>query len=98
EPAEEAGEGDGLAEVADATDPGDRSFEAEAEAAVGDRAVAAQVEVPLEHFLREPVGLDLLFQELEVGSPFATSNDLAVSFGGKHVHGQCKPVVLGVAL
>src|ERR1035437_5832466 len=50
-----AGKGDGLADVVEGADPGDHSFNAHAEAGVGDRAVAAQVEVPLEGFFGQLV-------------------------------------------
>jgi hypothetical protein len=45
---EGAGEGDGFADVVQAADPGYDSLDAHAEAGVGDAAVFAQVEVPLE--------------------------------------------------
>jgi hypothetical protein len=45
---EGSGEGDGLADMVQAADPGYDSFDAHAEAGVGDAAVFAQVEVPLE--------------------------------------------------
>ena len=43
-----AGEGDDLADVLGAANPGDGALEAEAETGVGDAAVAAEIEVPLE--------------------------------------------------
>ena len=51
-------EGDGFADVVEAADPGDDTLDAHAEAAVGDAAVAAQVEVPLEGFLGQLVVID----------------------------------------
>jgi hypothetical protein len=45
---EGAGEGDGFADVVEAADPGYGSLDAHAEAAVGNAAVFAEVEVPLE--------------------------------------------------
>ena len=45
---EGAGEGDSFADVVEAADPGYGAFDAHAEAAVGDGAVFAEVEVPLE--------------------------------------------------
>ena len=43
-----SGEGDGFADVVEAAEPGYYSLDAHAEAGVGDAAVLAQVEVPLE--------------------------------------------------
>ena len=45
---EGSGEGDGFADVVEAADPGYYSLDAHAEAGVGDAAVFAEVEVPLE--------------------------------------------------
>ena len=45
---EGSGEGDGFADVVQAADPGYCAFDPHAEAGVGDGAVAAEVEVPLE--------------------------------------------------
>ena len=47
-PVQRSGEGDGFADVVEAADPGYDSLDAHAEAGVGDAAVFAQVEVPLE--------------------------------------------------
>ena len=55
-----------LAQVLEAADPGDHPLDAHAEAAVRHGAVAAQVEVPLERFLRQVVLLDARDQQVEV--------------------------------
>src|SRR4051812_3840807 len=77
QPVQHARERDRLAEVLDAADPGDAPFDAHADPAVRDRAVFAQVEIPVEGFLGELVGRDLLSQKLEVGGALAPTDDLA---------------------
>src|SRR5271169_1235630 len=47
-PINHSGEGDDLTYVLRAADPGYRALQAEAEARVGDAAVAAQIQIPLE--------------------------------------------------
>ena len=59
---EGSGEGDGFADVVEAAEPRDDSLDAHAEAGVGDAAVPAQVEVPLEGGEREVVLFDAGFQ------------------------------------
>ena len=61
-----AGEGDGFADVLEATDPRDAALDAHAEAAVRNAAVLAEIEVPLEGGEREIVGLDARFEEVVV--------------------------------
>ncbi len=48
-------EGDHFADVLGSANPGDGAFQAQAEARVRHAAVAPQVEIPLERFLREVV-------------------------------------------
>jgi len=64
---EGAGEGDGFADVVEAADPGDDALDAHAEAAVRDRAVAAQVEIPLKGFFGQLVFIDACIEQLEAG-------------------------------
>ena len=52
------------------------------------RAVAAQVEVPLERLLRQLVLLDALQQQVEVVHALAAADDLAVALGRQHVDAQ----------
>ena len=54
----------------------------------GTRAVAAQVEVPLERLLRQLVLLDALQQQVEVVQALAAADDLAVALGRQHVDAQ----------
>jgi hypothetical protein len=64
---EHAGEGDGLAHVRQAAEPRHGALEAEAEARVGEGAVAAQIEVPLERARGQLVVLDrALEQRVEI--------------------------------
>ena len=51
-PVNHAREGDDLADVLGAANPGDGALQAHAEAGVGDAAVAAEVEIPLEGLFR----------------------------------------------
>ena len=51
-------------------DPGDDAFDAHTESAVRHRAVTAQIEVPLERFLRQIVLLDALQQQIQIGQTF----------------------------
>jgi len=52
DPVDHAREGDGLADVVDAADPGDAAFDAHAEAAVRHRAVFAEIQEPIEGLVR----------------------------------------------
>ena len=66
-------------------DPADHPLDAHAEAAVGHAAVAAQVEIPLERFLRQVVLLDALHEQLVVVEPFAAADVCALALGRKDV-------------
>jgi hypothetical protein len=67
--------------VVQAADPGYCSFYAHAEAAVGDAAVAAQVEIPLEGFEGKIVVFDTALEELIAVYALAAADDFAVAFG-----------------
>src|SRR5271157_2440754 len=69
-------------------DPGHYALDAHAEAAVGDVAVASQVEVPLEVLAREVLLLDMLQEQGVIGQAFAAADNLAVPFRRQHVHAQ----------
>ena len=64
----------------DAADPRDDALDAHAEAAMGNAAVAAEIEVPLECLLRQIVLLDSLDEQLVVVQALAAADDLAVPF------------------
>ena len=76
----------------------DHALDAHAEAAVRHRAVAAQVEVPLERLLRQLVLLDALQQQVEIVEALAAADDLAVAFGREHVDAQRLVGLLRVGL
>ena len=59
-------EGDGLADVFDAAEPSDGALDAQAETAVGDAAVATQVQVPLRILLRRFLLLHAGEQAIEI--------------------------------
>src|SRR6185436_6884409 len=67
-----------LAHVFELADPRHDALDAHAEAAMRHGAVAPQIQVPLERFLRQVVLLDALQQQVEIGEPFAAADDLAV--------------------
>ena len=85
QPIQHARIGNRLAHVLEPADPRDDALDAHAEAAVRHRAVAAQIEIPLERFLRQVVLLDPLQQQIEIGEALAAADDLAVAFGRQHV-------------
>ena len=74
--------------MVEAADPGHRALDAHAEAAVRDRAVAAEVEVPLEGFEREVVVEDALAEEVVGVDALRASDDLAVALGGQDVYAE----------
>ena len=78
-------EGDGLPYVVEAADPGYGALDAHAETAVGDAAVAAQVEIPLEGFFGQVVVLDAGVEQLVAGDALRASDDFAVAFGGQDI-------------
>ena len=82
---EGSGEGDGFADVVEAADPGYDSLDAHAEAGVGDAAVFAEVEVPLEGVEREVVLDDAGFEEVVAVDALAAADDFAVALGGEDV-------------
>jgi hypothetical protein len=57
---EHAREGDGLAHVLQAADPGYGSLDAHAEAGVGNAAVFAEIKIPLEGFFGQIVLVNAL--------------------------------------
>ena len=60
-------------------DPAHHALDAHAEAAVRHAAVPAQVEIPLEGFLRQVVLLDPLQQQIQIRESFATADVFVVS-------------------
>ena len=64
-----------------AANPRDASLDAHAEPTMRHAAVTAQVEVPLERFLRKVVVADALLEKREVVLALAAADDLAVAFG-----------------
>src|SRR5213596_3517784 len=82
---EQAGEGDRLAHVVEAAQPGDAALDAHAEAGVRHGAVAAEIEVPAEGVERELVPSDLRLEHGGVVLALAAANDLAVALRREHV-------------
>src|SRR5580692_7146924 len=90
------GKGDDFADVLGAANPGDGALEAEA--GVGDAAVAAEVEIPLERFLRQFVLVQTLQKQIVVMDTLAAADDFAVAFGGNHVEGESEVGALRIGL
>src|SRR3954465_14216714 len=59
-----SGKWDGFADVLETTDPGDGPLDAHAEAGVRYRAIAAQIQIPLEGVDRQMVIFDALLEQL----------------------------------
>jgi hypothetical protein len=69
--------------VIQAADPGYDSFDSHAEAGVGDGAVFAQVEVPLEGGERKVVVFDALLEQVVAVDALGAADDLAVALGAR---------------
>src|SRR5260370_18886466 len=93
-----AREGDDLANVLGAANPGDGALEAHSEAGVGNAAVAAQVEIPLERFFGQVVLMKAFQEQIVVVNALAATDDFAVAFRRDHVEGEGKFGALGVWL
>src|SRR5262245_16108315 len=77
DPVEHPREGDRLAQVLDAADPGDDPLDAHAEARMGHAAVRAKITVPAERLLGQVVLADALVELLAVGEALAAPHDLS---------------------
>src|SRR5262249_18362078 len=93
-----ARERDRLAQVVEPADPCDEAFDPHAEAGVRHRAVAAEVEVPLEGFARQLMLGDLSLERREVVLALSAADDLAVSLGREHVDAERDARIRGVGL
>src|SRR2546430_14083143 len=82
---EQAGEGDRLAHVGEAAQPGDAALDAHAEAGVRHGAVAAEIEGPAEGAERELVPPELPLEHRGGGPPPAAAADLPPALGPEHV-------------
>ena len=76
----------------EAADPGYGSFDAHAEAGVGDAAVLAEVEVPLEGGQREIVFFEAAPEQVVAVDALGAADDLAVALGGEHVDAESSQV------
>src|SRR5215469_2351831 len=81
QPLEHAREGNRLAHVMQAAEPGDATLDAHAESGVRHGPEAPQVEVPRERLARQRVLGDARLEDLEVVLALATADDLAVALG-----------------
>src|SRR4030095_16943114 len=74
-------EGNCLADVLQTADPGDGTFDAHAETGVRDRAVLAQIEVPLERFPRKLMLCETLHEQVIARHTLATAHAPTIAFG-----------------
>src|ERR1035438_4419439 len=74
-----AGKGDGFPYMVEAADPRDRALNAHAEAAVGNAAVAAQVQIPLKGFPGQLVLVNAAAEQLIARHALRTADDFAVA-------------------
>ncbi len=81
-----AREGDCLADVLNAAHPGGDAFCTHAKAGVGDGAILAKLQVPLERFLGQAFLLDASQQFIGVAHALRAAADLAVAFGSEQIH------------
>src|SRR5258708_765754 len=91
-------EGDDLADVFGATDPGDSALQAQTETRVGNAAVAAQVQIPLERLYRQVVLFQSLNKQIIVVDTLAAADNLAIALRSEHVEGECQIGPLQVRL
>src|SRR6266478_9366711 len=93
-----AREGDDLANVFGAANPGDGALEAQAETGMRHAAVAPQIEIPLEGFFGQIVFAEALYQQVVIVDALAAPDDLTVAFGRDHVKSQGELGTLAVRL
>src|SRR5712692_5920111 len=78
-------EGDDLANVFGAANPGDGTLKAHPEAGVRNAAEAAQIEVPLEGFFGQVVLVQALQEQIVIVNALAAADDFAVALRSDHV-------------
>ena len=66
--------------------PLDEPLHAHAEAGVRNRALLAQIEIPVESLFRQMVFLDALPEQVVIGHSLAAADNLAITLGREHVH------------
>src|SRR5229473_2011838 len=91
-------EGDDLANVFGAANPGDGTLKAHPEAGVRNAAEAAQIEVPLEGFFGQVVLVQALQEQIVIVNALAAADDFAVAFRSDHVESEGEFWALGVRL
>src|SRR5260370_1287291 len=85
-----AREGDDLANVLGAANPGDGALKAHSEAGVGNAAVAAQVEIPLERFFGQVVLMKEFQKQVVAVNALAATEDFPLAFRSDPADGECK--------
>src|SRR5579859_200237 len=84
-PVQHAGIRNRLPQMRHAGDPRHHAFDAHAETGVRERAVFANVEIPLERLDRQVVLLDALQQQVVIVNALRSPDDLAIPLGRDHV-------------
>src|ERR1700680_2204311 len=82
--------GNNLAHVFSSANPSHDALEPHAETRMRYAAIAAQVQIPLEGFLRQFLFSQSLDEELIAGDALAAADDLAVAFRSQHVESKRK--------
>src|SRR5260370_18460564 len=90
--------GYGLANVHRASDPGYSAFQAQTETRVGNAAVAAQVQIPLERLYRQVILFQSFNKQIIVVDTLAAADNLAIALRSEHVKGECQIGTLRVRL
>src|SRR5215472_642724 len=93
-----SGEGDGFAHMFQAADPGDGALDSHSESRVGNATILAQIEIPLEGFLGQPVLVNALEEQIVRGHALRAADDLSVAFRRQHIDAKRQLRTLGIRL
>src|SRR5207248_9176240 len=86
QPVQRSGERNRFPDVLQATNPRYRALDAHAETAMGDTTELAQIQIPLERFLRQAMLVNALQQQFIGCHTLRTTDDLAVTLRSEHIH------------
>src|ERR1700730_13148359 len=97
-PVNHAREGNNLAHVLSSANPSHDALESHAETRMRHAAIAAEVQIPLEGFLRQFLFSQSLNEEFIAGDALASADDLAVALRSQHVESkrQVGPRAIGL--
>src|SRR4029077_5775279 len=97
-PLQHTGKRDGLAPVGEPAHPRDAALDSHPEARVGYRAVAAEIDVPVEQAGRDVVVAELPFEHGRIVLALPAADDLPVTLGREHVDTERDPRVGRIGL